>query len=145
MIKRFLITSKNFFGHVEVAYGINEMVSVIDFSDCSMLPNQRQPFKEAVPVLFSAFEDFVKQYNLTAVEAEYEVSFNDFWNGYGKKINKKRCEPIWKKMSKTEQVLCVTGLPAYHRYRQRLNKWQYDPDTYLKDKMWENEWNKLHS
>lgn len=142
MLKRFLITSKNFEGNAEIVYN-NSVLQSINFAEAAMIPAQRKSFKEAVPVGMHGLEAFVKQYNVVCVEAEYEVTFADFWNGYGKKLNKDRSEKLWAKMTKTEQVLCVMSLPAYHAWRNRWNKFQYDADRYLREKMWENEWKKL--
>lgn len=142
MLKRFLITSKNFDGQVETVYN-DAWLQLINFAESSMNAGQRSSFKTCIPVLECDLSEFSQKYSIVIVEAEYEVSFNDFWKGYDKKINRLRSEKLWAKMTKTEQVLCVTSLPAYHAYRRRLNKYQYDADTYLRERMWENEWKKL--
>jgi hypothetical protein len=64
-----------------------------------------------------------------------------FWQRYDKKINRKRCEPLWEKLSKPKQVAAWAGIDAYNKFLQ-ANSWRKkaDPETYLRNEMWENEW-----
>jgi hypothetical protein len=64
-----------------------------------------------------------------------------FWQLYDKKINRKRCEPLWDKLSKNKQVAAWAGINAYNKFLQ-ANSWRKkaDPESYLKNEMWENEW-----
>lgn len=65
-----------------------------------------------------------------------------FWKAYDVKVNKKRCIPIWDKLTKTQQVKAWAGIKKYDSYLKSL-KWsrpKADPDTYLRQEYWENEY-----
>ena len=76
------------------------------------------------------------------VEDEFEVTFDMFWIAYNKKINRKRCEPIWNKLSKPKQVKAYYGVKSYDKYL-KVESWRQkaDPENYLRNEMWENEYN----
>jgi hypothetical protein len=79
--------------------------------------------------------------NTTVVEVDFVITFEMFWQRYDKKINRKRCEPLWEKLSKPKQVAAWAGIDAYNKFLQ-ANSWRKkaDPETYLRNEMWENEW-----
>src|SRR5687767_4398903 len=109
-MRRFLVTSPSFSGEAEIVYNTNETLIWIDMSKTNMGANIVTAFKAKVPanvhLLAAAFADTMA----TIVEADYEVSFEMFWQKYDKKINRKRCEPVWNKLIKTEQVRAYNGI-----------------------------------
>jgi hypothetical protein len=99
-------------------------------------------FKDAIPVTVETLmtgNAFSKA--TTIVEADFTITFEMFWQRYDKKINRKRCEPLWNKLSKTKQVTAWAGIEAYNKFLQG-NSWRVkaDPETYLRNEMFENEW-----
>lgn len=83
---------------------------------------------------------------MTVVQADYEMTFDMFWNQYGKvfpgkKVNKNRCVPLWEKLSKTEQVKAYHGIDAYRKGAEKNGRnFFIDPERYLRDKTWQNEY-----
>jgi hypothetical protein len=75
-----------------------------------------------------------------------DLSFDAFWETYGKKVNRKRCEPLWKKLSDAERLTCLTSIPHYKSYLKRTGfRAQMDPENYLKKESFQNPWNSLTS
>jgi hypothetical protein len=140
-MRRFLITSPSFTGEAELVYNTNETLIWIDMSKTNMAANLVTAFKNKVPAnvqqLAAAFADTMA----TVVEADYEVSFEMLWLKYDKKINRKRCEPLWNKLSKTEQVRAFNGIDAYNKFLKREGwRSKADPETYLRNQYWLNEY-----
>lgn len=142
MLYRYLMTSQKFTGEVDTYY-YDGILQKLDMENCTMPAQQRHGFKSVLPTNEAELEAFAHKYNVRVLPAELEITFDMFWNAYGHKINKKRCLPLWDKMSATERYLAWQSCKAYHIYRKKKNKFQYDPETYLGDKMWENDWIKL--
>ena len=137
-MRQFNITFPNINGHIEVVYN-NDLLDVINFQNCSLTPEGKIKFKEQLPVHLNLLSTAFKK--ATIVEAEVAVTFEMFWNVYNKKINKIRCTPLWGKLSKTEQIAAFMGVKKYDRYLQRENwRTKADPENYLRNRMWENEW-----
>lgn len=138
------MTSRNaaYTGEVEMVFDGDGRLVLFDVMATNMPPTIIRIFKEKVPVhideLPTAFRDTV-----TIVEASYEVDFiKDFWNKYEKKINKQRCLPVWEKLSLADRVAACLGIKPYDKYLKGLpyKRPKADPETYLKDRYWENEW-----
>ena len=142
MLSRYLITSEKFAGEVEVYYS-DSLLQRIDFANCNMNAAQRVAFKKELPTVEADLKGFSETFKVRVMAADVEVHFEEFWNAYGNKINRKRCIPLWEKMTATERYLAWNSCKAYNAYVLRRNKYRYDPENYLRDKMWENEWRKL--
>jgi hypothetical protein len=97
-------------------------------------------FKKSVPALVANISNGFSS-DTSIVAADVEVSFKMFWDKYGKKINRLRCEALWKKLSLVEQVEAYTGIQPYDKYLQ-IENWRSkaDPDTYLRNKFYQNEY-----
>lgn len=135
-----LITSRKFSGTAELLYDAAGKLLLIDVCRAQMEADTLQAFKRAVPVYLQHIEQTLGP-GCTIVEASYEVSFEQFWNAYGHKINRKRCEAIWGRMSAEKRVQAWTGVTAYDRFLKR-NEWRKkaDPETYLSKEYYLNEW-----
>lgn len=142
-MRKFLLTSKNFIGNAELHYNDNDMLCRIDVTDTNMTVAQIVPFKTAVPPTIQHLENngHGLPAHITIIEAEYEVTFDMFWMAYNKKINKKRCEPLWNKLGKAQQIKALQGVKSYDKFLEK-NDWRSkaDPENYLRNEMWNNEW-----
>ena len=145
-MKKLILTSPRFQGEVNVVYGEKQELLLIDLSSASMEDYQVDVLKARTPARFSDITQLFEAYGtktLRVIEEAYEVSFeNDFWTPYNKKVNKQRVLKLWDNLSKAEQANAVAGLKRYKKHLSE-NTWKTkaDPERYLKDKMWLNEWN----
>lgn len=142
-MRRFLITNpKVFNGEAEVVYdGIGKLVK-IDFSNTDMTVNMVTKFKEHIPANFEHLEGMMKHSIATIVETTMRIDFEQWWREYDKKINKKRCTPLFEKLTDSDTVLALLGIKPYKKYLKSLPyaRPMADPEKYLKDRYWENEW-----
>lgn len=138
-MRRFLITSPKFTGQAEVIYNAASVLCKIDCTDTDMNAVTIKHFKAAVGAEIASIGALLP--NCIIVEAEYEVSFEMFFDKYKKKLNKARCILLWSKMSKTMQVQAYHGIDAYEKYLKKEH-WmsKAHPETYLRNKYWENEY-----
>ena len=139
-MKQLTLMSPKFDGEIDLIYGSNDQLVLMDLQKAYLTNNQVRLLKERIPTLLSEeFHDMFKSF--TIIEKGYAVPFESFWTKYGKKINRLRCEKIWHKLSEAEQVNAFVGLTHYE-YHLKCNKWKSkaDPETYLKNRYWENEW-----
>jgi|SRR5690242_8000177 len=140
-MRRFLITSPRFSGQAEVIYNTAGVLCKIDCSDTDMNAGTIKHFKAAVGPDIASIGNLLP--NCIIVEAEYEVTFDMFWKKYGKKINKARCILLWNKLNKTMTVQAFHGIEAYDKFLKRESwRTKADPETYLRNKYWENEYEK---
>ncbi|MBR1449796.1 MAG: hypothetical protein IJ588_13785 [Prevotella sp.] len=74
----------------------------------------------------------------TIVKAAEEVAFSEWWEMYGKKIDRGKCEKKWAKLSPEEKQACIAATPAYVASTPDL-QYRRHPMTYLNNKSWENQ------
>jgi hypothetical protein len=140
-MKRFIISSDKFTGSAELLYNDKGMLIKIDMTQAQMDEHTTMHFKRSVPhTLALLMDNNWCSPGTTTVEAEYEVDFEMFWEKYDHKINKKRCIPLWDKLTKPQQVAAYYGIYRYQRYLQRTGQYKRNPENYLKDEMWNNDY-----
>lgn len=138
-MRRFLITSQKYTGQAEVIYNDLNTLVHIDCIDTDMSAVTMHHFKAAIGVTIDTIA--VKLPSCIVVEADYEVTFDMFWKKYNKKINKARCIMLWNKLNKTMTVQAFHGIEAYDKYLKKESwRTKADPETYLRNKYWENEY-----
>lgn len=144
-MKKIIATAEGLDGEVHFVYDDNGMLLTLDFAHAELDEKQRNWFLERTPVLYSNNLPHAFGTNkLTFVSADYRISFDMFWEKYNKKFNKKRCEPLWNKLTKTKQVKAYYGISSYDKHLIK-NPWKTkaDPETYLRKEYWENDWRNI--
>lgn len=140
-MRKFIFTG-NFEGSFELIYRDDELV-VIDIRQSSLNIKQRRYIYDNAPRSFyvEMLKSFADNTKTHCIEETVTATFSDFWTAYNRKINKKRCEKLWAKLSQFQQLQAVDGIKKYDRHL-KLNSWKSkaDPEKYLKDEYWENEW-----
>lgn len=141
-MKQFLITNPRYTGEAILLYNESGVLFRIDTGETDMQPDVIAHFKYKVPVLVDGLKTaFSAETNV--VEKALVVSFEAFWKKYDHKFNRDRCEALWKRMSKSDQVLSYYKLDLYHRYlRKNATQIKMHPDTYLRNKAWLNDYRK---
>lgn len=79
-----------------------------------------------------------KHINLEQLTIELYPSFEDFWNLYDHKIDKKACEGIWKKISSQDKEQIMQFIPDYIKSTPD-KKFRKHPKTFLNNESWKNE------
>lgn len=146
-MKKFLITSENYHGEIAVLYKEKEdfhQLMMIDFLQADLNDEQVTYFNHKIPSKVKHWDEVLAAFGSTKLvftSSNFQVSFEAFWRKYDRKINKIRCEKIWEKMSLAARADAYVGLTKYLHHLQ-LNAWKSraDPETYLKNRYWENEW-----
>lgn len=141
-MKRFLITSPKFTGQAELQYNDKGTLCKIDLTQAAMEEIVVQHFKQAAPsTLHKLINGNCFSKDTIIVEADFEVTFDMFWEAYRKKINKLRCTPLWNKLTKVEQVSAYYGISTYDKYLHKESwRTKQDPENYLRNKAWLNEY-----
>ena len=69
---------------------------------------------------------------------EINIAFDVFWEAYGKKVDRVKCERKWKGLTNVEREYCITAVPVYIQSTPD-KKFRKNPATYLNNKSWTNE------
>ena len=70
----------------------------------------------------------------------YIHQFENFWDLYDKKLERRKCENKWKKLSADDKESIMKFIPIY---KQSVSSKQYlkNPFTFLNSRIWEDDWN----
>lgn len=143
-MRKFILTSDAFDGSIELMYDNNGVLKLADMRNTNMDYPYVSHFIKKLPASIDSLFEASKS-NVTIVESEYTVTFDQFWHEYPYKRNKHLAEPVFNKMSLTDRVLSVEAARAYRQYAERNNGW-YKPkiaDLWLKSKQYLNDWKSL--
>lgn len=66
------------------------------------------------------------------------VSFDEFWDAYDKKIDPKKCKPLWERLSDQDRLDIMAYLPKY-KQSQPDKQFRKNPQTFLNARSWESE------
>ena len=81
--------------------------------------------------------DIYKETNTNKETIIYKYAFEDFWQAYNKKVDKKQTLTVWNKLSAEDRILAVEGMDNHKSGREP--KYWKDPIRYLRDRRWEDE------
>lgn len=149
-MKRYLLTATSFTGTAILIYNDEGILCLLDLTQATLPGKQLAWFFRNIPTHYNGNpekdEPGLKQFldnrqGVTLTEEHLEIDFEMFWVKYAVKHNKKRCESLWKKLGSNKQQAAYYGVANYDRFLAK-EKWRNkaDPETYLRNEMWENEW-----
>ena len=79
----------------------------------------------------------IREKNLN--DKEINISFNDFWNLYDKKIGlKNKIEKKWNKLNNEERKAIMKYIPIY-KEAQPEKRFRKNPETFFNNRSWEDE------
>lgn len=70
------------------------------------------------------------------LDEKIQKSFDEFWNLYGKKVDKERAFKHWKRMRQDDRAKAITFIPTYLA-TIKDKQYQKYPLTYLNARLWE--------
>jgi len=97
---------------------------------------------------FAANESIMKSVWMQKLKKNFEItvgdpdlSFEAFWNTYGKKHGKRKmAENSWNKMSKAKRIKAMLGIKRYVNHLRLEGTAQAHASTYLNQEYYENEY-----
>lgn len=151
-MKRFLVTAPTYKGEAVLVYDESSILVCIDITQIEPRSTFSRFFFDNVPRYFHGYEKesgekvmgleewLEGKKDVRIIQEDFEISFKEFWELYNKKINKLRCEPLWKKLNKDKKLKAYYGIKVYDRFLATSYRNKADPENYLRNEMWENEW-----
>lgn len=67
------------------------------------------------------------------------LPFLSFWSIYPKKINKTKCEELWKRIPIETQTIILEDIPKRRSDDKWIGGFIKDPERYIKNRQWEDE------
>ena len=67
-------------------------------------------------------------------------TFDLFWDAYGKKVDRKKCESKWNNLPQKDKALILEFIPIYQAH-QPDEQYRKNPYTFLNSEIWTEDWN----
>ena len=132
----YIFTSKLFKG--QILFGFDEQDTLVKFiNEAELTDEQIKYLTHNFPFTLSDLHKILGKSG--KIEELIDVTFENFWERYDKKVNKKRCEQLWFKLTEADRQVCLSKIQRYKNYCKMNNRITKDPDTYLRNRSWEDE------
>jgi len=140
-MKKYSLTSSYFSG--AVVFGYSDEGHLVLYSNGGEMTSQQHDWLLTnLPMHITHVDELAKVVKGKLEEMPSDLSFNCFWETYGKKINRKRTEPLYIKLDDVEKYRAIAGIVPYKNYLKRSGwRGQVDPEKYLRDRYFETNWN----
>ena len=80
----------------------------------------------------------LKENGSSAPDKVINIPFEDWWTIYGKKVDRKKCERKWNKLSNKTRLAIIEHTPKYVRATPET-EYRKNPYTYLNSETWNDE------
>lgn len=80
----------------------------------------------------------LKESGSSAADKVINIPFDDWWTIYGKKVDRKKCERKWSKLSNKTRLAIIEHTPKYVRATPE-DEYRKNPYTYLNSETWNDE------
>lgn len=142
-MKKYLLKSTKFTG--SVVFGYDERGYLVLYSNEAEMPDKHINWcAHNLPAKEEYLERYKEIIKGTITEVPMDTSFEVFWNAYAHKVNRKRCEPLYKKLTEADRALCIMSIKAYTAFLKRNpHRPKQDPENYLRKESFRNEWHSL--
>lgn len=137
-MNRYILTHTNMQGEVELGYASSGRLLLWHIR-AELNDKQYEKLLNNIPVN----EISVKVYKRKGFKIQHlppDLSFDRFWKLYDNKKSRLKAEKLWDKMSAAERMQAIEALPAYQRYVLSKNMEKAFPDTWLRNKRWQDEY-----
>lgn len=139
-MKKYILTSPKFQGSVTFGYDDHDNL-VFYFNESDNLPAV-QWLKMHLPVNEVELQNLKTKIEGTIKEVPSDLSFDFFWDSYDKKINRKRSEGIWKKLTDAVKMKAIMNIKPYDAYLQRTGIAKAHADNYISREYYLVDWPK---
>lgn len=141
MIETYILSSDHFTGAIQVSYksGLLVFYDAIsaELSEAQLVSLlKKMPREEQDLQIIRDTKYFIIK------KLSEDLSFEAFWERYGKKIHTHRCEPLWRKCSDAKKVLHLRGIEPYKAYIKRTGVAMVNPENYLRKEYYKTDWSK---
>lgn len=141
-MKKYVLTSASFIGNVVFGYNEDNLLVYYD-NNSEMDCNQHTWLLRNLPKDSIVLDTIKTKIKGSIEELPEDIDFDTFWDKYGRKLNRKRCEPLWKKMSDADKLCAIRNIKPYEEYLQRTGfRGKCDPENYLKKEYHLVDWKK---
>lgn len=145
MTEKFILTSENFEGEIELDYALNGILKAFK-NNAELNETQLSWLNKNFPITVELANKLLKGTKLKVTHIPASVTFDMFWEQYNYKVDKALAMKQWDQMKEGERFAAVSAIKAYDNYlRLHPGIAKIYPVRYLKNKRWEVDYGKMRN
>jgi hypothetical protein len=142
-MKKYVFTKDTLIGNVIFGYNPAGLLVYYDASPAQPTEAQLIVLLKGLPREEQELQQLADKTNGTIRLLMEDISFESFWEKYGRKIKRLRAEPMFKKLSDANKLQAIIGIAAYDAYLEKTNfRGKVDADNYLRHEYYLVDWKK---
>jgi hypothetical protein len=141
-MNRYILTSIHYTGGVQFNYDNEGLLVFYSVLDADLTKTQLVTLLKKLPREEWDLAALNETKYFTIKKLDEDLSFENFWAQYDKKIHPNRCEPLWKKLSEVKRLAALKSIGAYDAYLRRTGVAKCNPQNYIIREYWKTNWSK---
>ena len=137
-----MLTSVHYTGMVQFEYDDKGLLLFYSVLDADLSEAQLVGLLNKLPRKAEWLAQLNETKYFTVKKVSEDLSFDNFWREYDKKIHPHRCEPFWNKMSDVKRLAALKAIGPYNSYLQRTGVAKANPENFLKKEYYRTNWAK---
>ncbi|NSW46221.1 MAG: hypothetical protein HPY79_10455 [Bacteroidales bacterium] len=126
---------------LEVAYDESGVLYALEFHCDVTYDRVRRLLQVNDIITYDNMLLLTSHFKMKVAEIAEDLSFDRFWNVYSYKVgNKTKTEKLWNALSDADKTTCLRRIKAYKSYLERTGIAQAYPETYLRNRRWEDQY-----
>lgn len=139
---KYILTSLHYKGGVQFNYNDDGLLLFYSVLDAELDKTQLIGLLRKIPREEWDLEKLNETQYFTLKKVSEDLSFENFWREYDKKIHPHRCEPFHNKMSDVKKLAALKSIGPYQYYLTRTGVAKANPENYLKKEYYKTDWSK---
>lgn len=134
----YIITGKKA-GRITFKFDLNGDLILFQYEGEPLNEKQRKWLYSRVIINESQIKYWYAIKEFTVTKGDPDLSFDNFWNTYNKKVKKEVCKPLWKKLKDDDKFNAIAFIKRFDNWLRKEGTGKPLPDTYLRQKRWLDE------
>ena len=139
---KYILTSIHYKGAVQFNYNDDGLLLFYSVLDAELNKTQLVGLLRKIPREEWDLAKLNETQYFTLKKVSEDLSFENFWREYDKKIHPHRCEPFYNKMSDVKKLATLKSIGPYNYYLTRTGVAKANPENYLKKEYYKTDWSK---
>ena len=139
---KYILTSVHYVGTVQFNYDNAGLMVFYSVLDAQLNESQLVGLLRKLPREEQDLQKLNETQYFTVKKVSEDLSFDNFWREYDKKIHPHRCEPFWNKLSDVKRLAALKSVGPYNAYLDRTGVAKANPENFLKKEYYRTDWSK---
>lgn len=142
LVTTYTVTGSNFAGVMTFKFHLGGYLVAFSLEEAELDQDQRKWLYPRMPLAENGMKTFYDLKTFKVEKGEPDLSFENFWNAYGKKQKRTVAEKLWKKLTKKDKLAAFKSINRYNNWlNNNAGIAKQLPDTFIRQRRWLDDFN----